>query len=277
MVHFNRLPNGALPDDNLINFRLSQLDSAIVQGELFGPASIRTISSGEVVINGGYQIIAAETGTTDDLETITVADGAVTPNLIVLQADTGDTIAVQHGSGNIKTRTGVAVNLDGTETLMMFWDGTQYNYIAGGRTGDVSVRAYESTAQSIPDDTETLVTFTATEFFDTASMHDTATNPGRITITQAGKYDIDAHIKYLPNATGYRELSIKLNGTTTIALARENNSGASAAHSMHVSTIYSLAVDDYLEAYTRQLRGAALQIAVLGNSSNVFLAKLLAG
>ncbi len=282
MVHFSSLPKGALPTDDLVNFRLSQLDSALVQGELFGPSSVRTIRSGEVVINGGYQIIAAESGTTDTLDTITHTVSTVIPSIIVLRADTDDTITVTHNVGNIKTRTGVPVSLDGTETLILFWDGTQYNYIGGGRTGDVSVRAYGfSVSQNILNDTETLVTkFTDPDFYDINDMHDPATNPGRITFTTAGKYDIDAHIKWAANDTGYREVSLRLNGATTIARVREAPAvplaGGVVTH-QQVTTIYNMAVDDYVEVYVRHNKGSSLSIA--GSSEDaalVFLAKLLA-
>ena len=45
-------------------------------------------------------------------------------------------------------------------------------------------------------------------------MHSTVSNTGRITATTAGKYLIGGHIEFAANATGLRELYIRLNGTT---------------------------------------------------------------
>lgn len=279
MVHFTPLPKGALPTDDVIETRLSELDSALVNGELFAPAQIRTIRSGKVVLNGGYQIIAAESGTTGDLDTIIQPLVVVTPKWIVLQADTGDTITLKNGTGNIETRSGLDIVMTGTDKVALFWDGTQYVNLTGGRVGDIGVRAFGAVAgQSIPDDTETLVTvFTGTEHFDTDEMHSVTINTGRITINIAGKYDIDAHINFSPpNATGYREVTIRLNGTTDIAQLREKSRGSVVVTSMQVSTIYDLAIGDYVEVYVRHTKGSAQNIANLNFAANIFFAKLLA-
>ena len=169
--------------------------------------------------------------------------------------------------------------MTGTEMVTFFWDGTQYINLTGGRVGDIGVRAFgTAAAQSIPDDTKTLVTiFTGTEHFDTDEMHSVTANTGRITINIAGKYDIDAHINFSPpNATGYREVTIRLNGTTDIAQLREKSRGGNVITVMKVSTIYDLAIGDYVEVYVRHTKGSAQNIANLNFATNIFLAKLLA-
>lgn len=68
-----------------------------------------------------YCIIAAQTGTADDLSTLTVSGKS---RLLLLQADAGDTITVKHNVGNIKINRATDIVLSGDKTLMLFWDGT---------------------------------------------------------------------------------------------------------------------------------------------------------
>jgi hypothetical protein len=69
--------------------------------------STLTLASGVVTATQTLHTIAAQTGTTDDLDTITVGHtdltvgGTTVRPFIVIRADTGDTITVKHGTGNI--------------------------------------------------------------------------------------------------------------------------------------------------------------------------------
>lgn len=73
----------------------------------FLDATILTISGGVVTAAQSSHIIAAQTGTTDDLDTITVgydkldAAGNTYRPLLLITADTGDTITLKHGTGNL--------------------------------------------------------------------------------------------------------------------------------------------------------------------------------
>src|SRR6266498_542252 len=57
----------------------------------------------------------------------------------------------------------------------------------------------------------------ASERFDTDAIHDNTTNNSRLTCKTAGVYQISGQVEYAANATGRRELLIRLNGTTPIA------------------------------------------------------------
>lgn len=93
------------------------------RGYLLSEASTTlTIASGVITAASASNIVvAAQSGTADDLDTITMSG---TPRLIVLQADAGDTITVKHSTGNIELNGGVDFALSGDKTLMLFWDGT---------------------------------------------------------------------------------------------------------------------------------------------------------
>jgi hypothetical protein len=81
-----------------------------------GGEPILTISAGAVTATKSRHIIAAETGTADDLATI---NGGSDGDLLILQADTGDTITFKDGTGNILLAGDfVASGLSSTLTLV---------------------------------------------------------------------------------------------------------------------------------------------------------------
>ena len=48
-------------------------------------------------------------------------------------------------------------------------------------------------------------------------MHSTSVNTQRLVATVAGKYVISGTVQWTANATGYRQVYIRLNGTTPLA------------------------------------------------------------
>jgi hypothetical protein len=133
--HHTVIASGAAADDTVVNSPLGELDSAITQGELYSAIDIRTISGGVVTLTGGWHSIAAETGTTDDLDTITQAGGAATPQIIVIQADTGDTITLKHNADNIQLSGSEDCELSASMRLMLFYDGSNWRDIVSAPRG----------------------------------------------------------------------------------------------------------------------------------------------
>lgn len=93
-------------------------------------ATILTLASDTVTVTQNVHTIAAETGTTDDLATI---NGGTDRQLLIIQADTGDTITVKHGTGNINLNGAADFDLSGDKTLLLFYDGV--NWADGGAGG----------------------------------------------------------------------------------------------------------------------------------------------
>jgi hypothetical protein len=91
----------------------------------FSRGATLTISSGAITVTQRNHIVAAETGTTDDLATITnginFSDNTVEAQ-IRLQADTGDTITLKHGTGNIQIPGGTDFTLASDATVILEWD-----------------------------------------------------------------------------------------------------------------------------------------------------------
>jgi hypothetical protein len=117
------------------------------------------------------------------------------------------------------------------------------------------------TSQSIPNATETVVTF-GTETFDEGGYHSTVTNTGRLTVPsgKAGYYDIYFQLTWDPNATGSRNAYIWLNGTAT-DIARNNLAGVSGVYlTPTVSTTYYLAEGDFVQVGVYQNSTASLNV-----------------
>lgn len=130
----------------------------------------------------------------------------------------------------------------------------------GGKslTSPPAVRATMTAAQSIPDLTQTVIAWNA-EDYDTAGMHDNATNNSRITAPVAGVYAIRAHLVFAGSATGFRDIRVRLNGTTEIA-QESRNTVATGGNSTGISLAldYPLAAGDYIELRAYHNQGAAI-------------------
>jgi len=128
---------------------------------------------------------------------------------------------------------------------------------AGGSFAGVRVK--KSANQSIPNATETVLTFD-TETFDTDAYHDNSTNSGRLTVPvgKAGYYSIYFCIQWDVNATGDREVSLYVNGTAT-GLCASNQAGDATLYTFLTgTTTYYLAEGDYVQLAAYQDRGGAL-------------------
>jgi hypothetical protein len=106
-------------------------------------------------------------------------------------------------------------------------------------------------------------------------MHNPAVNPTRITFNTAGKYHISVSFGMDANATGWRTAYFILNNVTIIAI--HSHPGTSEdENNISLSTIYTFAVADYVEAFLYQDSGGNRTITADPNRSPEFMAQLLA-
>ncbi len=119
-------------------------------------------------------------------------------------------------------------------------------------------RVFNNANISIPNGVWTTLTFNS-ETYDQDTCHDPSTNPSRLTAHTAGKYMITGHVYFDLDLglSGGRDIAIRLNGTTNIAIISLN---ASYYTGYSISTIMDLAVNDYVELRAYQNSGAALNI-----------------
>lgn len=129
-------------------------------------------------------------------------------------------------------------------------------------------RVFHDANQSIDDSTVTALAFNS-ERFDTDGIHDTATNNSRLTCATAGTYLIGASVEWASSATGNRNLSLRLNGTTfLVGVAQTALTGATTQQQF--ATLYDLAAADYVECMVFQTSGGALNVNAQGNYTPEF-------
>lgn len=133
----------------------------------------------------------------------------------------------------------------------------------------VGARVYNSGNISINNAAWTQLTFD-TERYDYDTMHDLVVNPSRLTCRTAGLYLIIANVEWQISQVGRRLTRIILNGATWIG-GDERAPQDTGYAAPCVSTIYELAISDYVELDVYQSSGGALNIVVDINFSPEFM------
>jgi hypothetical protein len=162
--------------------------------------------------------------------------------------------------------------------LVLSWISVAAVHAAQPSGNDVSARVFNSADITVPQLNPgewTSLTFNS-EHWDTANLHETATNSGRLKAPVAGKYYIFANITWeSPIGTGLWGLRLQLNGKTVIAEQSLPNTAAPFRISMSVGTLYGLSAGDYVEAQVFQNSGNPLPIRSIPATSPEFgMAKL---
>lgn len=133
-----------------------------------------------------------------------------------------------------------------------------------------ATRVYNTSNQSIANATGVALAFNS-ERFDTDSIHDVVTNNSRLKCNTAGIYLIFATIAFDANVTGIRQVDFYLNGATLLAQQRINAvSDPTLGSTISLSTVYSLAINDYVQTFVYQTSGGALNVAAAGNFTPEF-------
>jgi len=136
----------------------------------------------------------------------------------------------------------------------------------------LGARVRHSLNQSIADNTNTALGFNS-ERSDTDAVHDNTLNNSRLSCKTAGTYLIGGSFAFAASPTGIRQISILLNGTTTIAAQRVPASSVDTM--LSISTVYALAVNDYVQLFAYQNSGGALSVnAAASYSPEFYLHKL---
>ncbi len=97
--------------------------------------TVLTIAAGVVTATQMLHTIAAESGAADDLDTITAGHsnlscvGLTFRPIVILRADTGDTITIKHGTGNVLFGNSADFELSGNIVLSLIYNGTNWNDI----------------------------------------------------------------------------------------------------------------------------------------------------
>jgi len=158
--------------------------------------------------------------------------------------------------------------------LVVFsWISVAAAHAAQPLTNDVSARGDNGADITVPQlkpGDWTSLTFDS-ERWDTANLHETGTNSGRLKAPVVGKYYIFANVTWeSPIGTGLWGLRLQLNGKTVIAEHTLPNTGAPFRISMSVGTLYTLASGGYIEAQVFQNSGNPLMIRHIQATSPEF-------
>lgn len=121
-----------------------------------------------------------------------------------------------------------------------------------------AVSAGTVTNQAIPNNSVRKVNWNA-ESFDIGGFHDNTTNNTRLTVPEAGIYQINAMVAWGTNGSGERLLTVLKNGNLTQLTATKTPvSGSSTTQSL--SGMLELAVGDFIEVSVFQSSGASLDL-----------------
>ena len=137
------------------------------------------------------------------------------------------------------------------------------------------VRVTHNAAQSTTSGVTLALAFN-TERFDQAAgvastMHDTVTNNSRLTAVYAGIYQISGSVEWAGNATGRRDLFIRSSvGAAQIAYVTHSNL-ANVTIEQSITTLWSMAVNDYVELCVNQTSGGALNVNSSASYSPEFM------
>ena len=136
------------------------------------------------------------------------------------------------------------------------------NFVGSGTagTGYPAVMATSSATTALTANTWTSISFTTADEYDTATMHDVATNPTRLTVpaSNGGLYSITANVyaSFFATASYPMHLMVRKNaagstsGGTFVGIATSNSSQVNvlgAGLNLHIET--RLAAADYIEIW----------------------------
>lgn len=126
-------------------------------------------------------------------------------------------------------------------------------------------RVYNTAAQTIANTTVTALTFDS-ERFDTDTIHSISADTSRLTCKTAGVYQIGFSGGFASNSTGYRSFRLRLNGGSYLSSIFQNAVNGDVTF-VNISTLYELAVNDYVEIVVYQTSGGNLDTFQNANDS----------
>jgi hypothetical protein len=111
-----------------------------------------------------------------------------------------------------------------------------------------AVKCHNSAQLAVTNATWTALTFDTNDYDQGPSaQHSTSSNQSRLVCVQAGVYSVFGTIAWQPNATGYRGIAIRLNGTTYVARLTHASISGTDSDFCTITAHCKLALADYLE------------------------------
>jgi hypothetical protein len=177
------------------------------------------------------------------------------PGLSVAHADTASNATNAQNAAHADTATNAqdANSLDGLNST----DFLRSN----DPTAIPTVQVTRTSALSTDDGEVTDLTWDA-ESYDTASMHDNSTNPGRLTAPVDGIYAVTVQVDWDFNVAGRRTLTLLAvnSGSTNLAAIEDRPPTNDGFANPTLTTQVQLAAGDYVEANVEQTSGGSLDV-----------------
>lgn len=133
------------------------------------------------------------------------------------------------------------------------------------------VWAYDSTVLSVANNVSTLMSWNA-EVLDSDNMHNSGTNPSRITCNAAGLFHVDVGIAWTANGTGSRITHIRKNsaGSATGGTQLFDFTAMASPNTFSFGSSFDvdLIVGDYIEVFVQQISGGSLSTTGINQYEN---------
>ena len=298
--------DGAIPSGNLAAGTVVFLSATSNVGELTSaePTTAGHISKpmGVITYLNSEMIMIQQRGEVISTGGAAIADGSITLAKMAVNSIDSDqyvngsidevhfaTDAVSAralASGSVGTSQ-LATNQVNEERLQISNAGTDGQFLqkqsgnSGGLTWaapgggyDECARVYSDSTQSFANGATDAIAFNQ-ERFDTDAIHDNSTNNTRLTCKTAGVYVISGTIQWEYNTSAtHRRLGIikydsdGSNGVYIDFVSKDES--PATGHKMTITTIYKLAVNEFVTLVARQNRGGALTTTVNANHSPEF-------
>jgi hypothetical protein len=201
-----------------------------------------TISAGVATITRMYATLDAQTGSADDLDTITLTNG----KFAFLRAASGDTITLKHGTGNITTVGAADVAITGNKTVLVFAAGSQVGVIGDAGSGGAGMTSFSlagtsGTPQTISDG-NTLTVAAGVGISTTAGATDTVTvaaNVNGLTADASPDGAADYVMTYDASASTHKKVllnNLPSSGGNSYAILRDEKATGTAGGSASATT-----------------------------------------
>lgn len=132
-----------------------------------------------------------------------------------------------------------------------------------------NARVRRTTVQTFTSGVTAAVSFDH-QSWNVGNLHSISINPTRLTASISGLYLIGGVVRWADNATGYRFLGIRQNGTTYVAKDARGSLATGFGLDQGVTTLYRLAKGEYVELLAGQASGGNLNILVDSPASPAF-------
>lgn len=244
-------------------FDIPQSTDLVKDGATAIAALGNDIDTAFVDLKGGTtgQVLAKATNTDLDFSWVAQDDSNAIQNAIVDAK--GDLISATAAD----TPARLAVGANGTVLTADSAEATGLKWATPSTPTFIGVALYNSTSQSIPNNTDTTVLFDS-ESYDTNTFHSTSTNTGRITIPtgQGGYYQLNCAIQFENKSGGARRVKLFKNGSAITGNAGDAIANGNGFVTIQYTLVMSAVAGDYFTLVVFSDPGSSTNLEQVGTS-----------